>query len=323
MSDTTTSTMLPGHARHGLLRKAQAADVWIILAAMFALSVIWVPNFSSEFNLGNLLAQCSVLGIVAIAQFLVVANGEFDLSVGALLAACSVAFVVTADHGLMIGVLAALGVGFFIGLLNGVMVTYGRIPSLIVTLATLSISRGLAFAMTETAIPNPDPTLAAFARIWYGAVPASALVWFALVLIVGGVLWFTGLRTHILAIGSNAATARAAGVSVTRIKIGVFVASGLLVAIAAILFVARTRSGIPQGGTGLELQSIAAIVIGGTRLFGGQGSLAKAMAGVLIFVMIRNVLGLLGVHPFVVDLVIALIILLAVGLRTMAQPKEI
>jgi ribose transport system permease protein len=301
----------------------EALDVWIILAAGLILATVLVPNFATEYNIGNLLGQCSILGVVAIGQYLVIVSGEFDLSVGAMLAAASVVFVTAAGHGFAAGFAAALVVCLAIGVLNGVMTTFGRVPSLIVTLATLGIARGLAFAVTETGVPNPSEALKAFADagIWF--IPASTLVWLGLALIVAFVLRFTGLDIHLLAVGGNETAAHAAGIRVRSVRIGAFVVTGALVAIAALLFVARTRSGIPQGGAGLELQSIAAIVIGGTRLFGGEGSLPKAMAGVLIFVMIRNVLGLAGVDPFVVDIVTAAVILLAVGVRTIGQPQEI
>lgn len=301
----------------------EVLDVWIILAVALALSVLFVPFFATKFNISNLLTQCTILGVLSIAQYLVVVVGEFDLSVGAVMAAAAVVFASTAEHGLLVGIGAALLTGLVFGVLNGVMTTYGRVPSLIVTLATLGIARGFAFAVTETAIPNRSQELMDFARALVGWVPASTILWLSLAAAVTLLLYYSGLGSQLLAIGGNESVARTTGIRVTAVKIAVFTTAGLLVGIAGVLFVVRTRSGIPQGGAGMELASIAAIVIGGTRLFGGEGSLPKAMAGVVIFVMIRNALGLLGVDPFVTDFVIAAVIIAAVGARTIGQPREI
>jgi ribose/xylose/arabinose/galactoside ABC-type transport system permease subunit len=298
-------------------------DVWVILALAFALSIAFVPFFATKFNISNLLTQCTILGVLSIAQYLVVVVGEFDLSVGAVMAAAAVVFASVADVGLLIAIGAALLTGLTFGVLNGVMTTYGRVPSLIVTLATLGIARGLAFAVTETAIPNRSQELMDFARTLVGWVPASTILWLALAAAVTLFLHYSGFGSHLLAIGGNETVARTTGIRVTAVKIAVFTTAGVLVGIAGVLFVVRTRSGIPQGGAGMELASIAAIVIGGTRLFGGEGNLPKAMAGVVIFVMIRNALGLLGVDPFVTDFVIAVVIIAAVGARTIGQPREI
>jgi ribose/xylose/arabinose/galactoside ABC-type transport system permease subunit len=313
--------------RQSLRSRAFAAfevlDVWVILAVALALSVAFVPFFATKFNISNLLTQCTILGVLSIAQYLVVVVGEFDLSVGAVMAAASVVFASVATESLYLGIAAALLTGLVFGVLNGIVTTYGRVPSLIVTLATLGIARGLAFAVTETAIPNRTQELMDFARALVGWVPASTILWLTLAAAVTLFLYYSGLGSHLLAIGGNESVARTSGIRVTAVKIGVFTTAGLLVGIAGVLFVVRTRSGIPQGGSGMELASIAAIVIGGTRLFGGEGSLPKAMAGVVIFVMIRNALGLLGVDPFVTDFVIAAVIIAAVGARTIGQPREI
>ncbi len=216
-------------------------DVWIILAVALALSVAFVPFFATKFNISNLLTQCTILGVLSIAQYLVVVVGEFDLSVGAVMAAASVVFASAADRRP-----AARDRGrapdraSCSASSTASMTTYGRVPSLIVTLATLGIARGFAFAVTETAIPNRTQELMDFARTLVGWVPASTILWLTLAALVTLFLHYSGFGSHLLAIGGNEAVARTSGIRVTAVKIAVFTTAGVLVGIAGVLFVVRT-----------------------------------------------------------------------------------
>lgn len=293
----------------------RGSEVYLIFLGMVVLATLFVPNFFTPYNVQSLLGQATVLGLLATGQFLVILSGGFDLSVGAVLALGSVVFAVyAAEYGLLAGTALAVGAGALLGLVSGIAVTKGGVPPFIATLGTLGIARGLAFTVSERSVILENDLFRGFSFASIGFVPLQAVVW---ILIAAAVYAFmrrskTGLRVY--AVGGAEDTARLAGVSVDRVKLLVYTASGCLAGVAGILFVARSGSGLPQVGNGWELDSIAAVVIGGTALFGGRGSLPKAMVGVLIYMTIRNVMNLLGLDPYLQDILKAAVIFTAVGL---------
>lgn len=307
-----------------LLRRAGRADVYLILLGFGAFASFASPDFLTTGNLANLLTQSALLGILSIGQFLVVLIGGYDLSVAAVMALASVVLACLVGSGMPGLGIAALGLpaatvlamlaGFACGLVNGLFVTLGRVQPLITTLAMMGIARGLGFTVSESSILVHAPLLARLAEWSSGSVLSTpVLIWLGLAAVASW--WCRGTRPgrHAYAVGGNEASARLAGVRADRIKIGIYGASGLLSGIAGAVLVLRSQSGVPNVGVGWELDSIAAIVIGGTRLFGGEGSLPKAMAGVLIYQMIANVMNLVGVNPFYQSMVRALVIIVAVG----------
>jgi ribose/xylose/arabinose/galactoside ABC-type transport system permease subunit len=294
-------------------------DVYLILVAMTALAALLSPDFLSTRNISNLLTQSALLGIISIGQFAVVVTGGFDLSVAAVMALASVLLASTAPSiGLAPAALLALVAGAGCGLFSGLVVTWGRVQPLIATLAMMGIARGLAFSISEKSILVNDPLLSALREV-DGFVTVPMLVW--LVVLAAAVTWFRTTRQalHVFAVGGNEQTARLAGVAVDRIKVGVYTASGLLCGLAGVVLVVRSSSGVPLGGIGWELDSIASIVIGGTNLFGGEGRLLHAMAGVVIYQMIANVMNLVGLDPFYQNIVRAAVIIVAVGLSILRQ----
>jgi ribose/xylose/arabinose/galactoside ABC-type transport system permease subunit len=295
-------------------------DVFVILAILTVLASLVSPAFLTTGNLSNLLTQSSLLGILAIGQFMVVVVGGFDLSVAAVMALSSVVLASSMTLGLVPAAGLAILTGLGCGLFNGLVVTKGRVQPLIATLAMMGIARGLAFQLSEKSILVDDPTLAAL-RDLGGWISLPATIWLAV--LIAAALWFAWTRQalHIYAIGGNEQTARLAGVPVDRIKIGVYTCSGFLSGLAGVVLVIRSSSGVPLGGIGWELDSIAAIVIGGTNLFGGEGRLLHAMAGVLIYQMIANVMNLFGLDPFYQNIVRAAVIIIAVGLSILRRRK--
>jgi ribose/xylose/arabinose/galactoside ABC-type transport system permease subunit len=295
-----------------------ANDVFIILLVIATVAALISPAFLSTRNLSNLLTQSALLGILSIGQFLVVVSGGFDLSVAAVMALSSVVLAANAGLGLLPAAILAVAVGAACGLFNGIVVTIGRVQPLIATLAMMGIARGLAFSISERSILVNDPLLTAL-RETDGFLTFPTLVWFAVVAIAA--IWFRTTRQarHVYAVGGNEQTARLAGVAVNTVKLGVYTASGFLSGLAGVVLVIRSSSGVPLGGIGWELDSIASIVIGGTNLFGGEGRLLHAMAGVLIYQMIANVMNLAGVDPFYQNILRAAVIIVAVGLSILRQ----
>jgi ribose/xylose/arabinose/galactoside ABC-type transport system permease subunit len=184
----------------------------------------------------------------------------------------------------------------------------------------MGIARGLAFSVSEKSILVDNPVVAAL-RSLDGFLTTPTLVWLAVTLIAAGIFATTRPALHVFAIGGGEQTARLAGVPVDRVKIGVYTLSGMLSGLAGVVLVIRSSSGVPLGGIGWELDTIAAIVIGGTNLFGGEGRLLHAMAGVLIYQMIANVMNLFGLDPFYQNIVRAGVIITAVGLSMLRRRR--
>jgi ribose/xylose/arabinose/galactoside ABC-type transport system permease subunit len=279
------------------------------------------PNFLTTFNLDSLLHQAAILGVLAIGQFLVIVSGGFDLSVGAVVALSG---MVTAKAVGQLGVLSlpvAVAVGGAMGLLSGLAVTLGRIPPFVATLGILGIARGLAFTVGNQGIVITDPMILDLNQASVGPVPLVALLWLALVGVVFACLRLTRTGTYLFAIGGNADSARLAGIPVARIKVTAYLVSGCLAGVAGVFFAARSSSGSPGVASGWELDSIAAVVIGGVSLFGGSGRLPRAMLGVLIYLMVTNIMNLVNVDAYVQNVLKGALILAVVTIPALVHHR--
>jgi ribose/xylose/arabinose/galactoside ABC-type transport system permease subunit len=296
-------------------------EIILVLILIAVLGSFLSPVFLTETNFRNILNQASVLGIIACAQFLVVMIGGFDLSVAAVMALSSVVFATLGPASPPLGIAASLASGTALGLLNGVAVTFGRVTPMIATLGVMGIARGFAFVVTEKSIAVPRPLLApAKTTIWIFTTPV--IIWLVIALILAWVLAKTRFGRNLYAIGGNERSARLAGVPVVSRQIAVYVLSGALSALAGLALVVRTSSGVPHVGAGWELDAIAAIVIGGARLFGGEGSILKAMIGVIIYQMIANIMNLASLDPFYQDIVKATVIVIVVSVSVMQARRN-
>jgi len=255
--------------------------------------------FLTRQNIINVLYQSTILGVLAIGMTFVILTAGIDLSVGSIAAVSSVlsiGMVVNSGLPTAVGILIGLGVGVGIGLINGLAVTKIGITPLIVTLATLSAGTGLAFAYTDGANVTPVPDIFRdVGRAEILGLPAMIPFTLGLALIAHIVLTRTSFGRGIYAVGGNALAARLAGVRVHRVIIAAYVICGLTAAIAGLMLTARLASGSPRAGQGIELTVIAAVVIGGTSLFGGQGNILGTLFGVLLITMVTNAINLLGV----------------------------
>jgi ribose/xylose/arabinose/galactoside ABC-type transport system permease subunit len=303
-------------------RRAGQLDVFLILAVLLVIACWLSPAFLSVSNLGNLLTQTAVLGILATGQFLVVLIGGFDLSVAAVMALSSVLIARHADTNLSIAIAEGLLAAAGCGLASGIAIVKGRVQPLITTLAMMGIARGLAFSVSEKGLLTSNPLIAAMSSQG-GLLTPPTIIWIILAVTTAAWLGLTRAGLHCYAIGGNETTSRLAGVRADRLKIGIYTMAGLLSGVAGLALVIRSSSGVPNGGAGWELDSIAGIVIGGARLFGGEGNLLKAMAGVLIYQLIANVMNLTGVDPYYQSIVRAAVIVVAVGLSVLRQRQQI
>ena len=282
----------------------------LIAAALSVLS----PYFLRTNNLLNLLDQSVVVGIVSIGMTFVILTGGIDLSVGSVLGVTAILFGLAAPHvGLVLAIVLGVLAGAGIGALSGVLVARFGLAAFVVTLGVMAIGRSFAYIFSAaTAISNLPPSLGEMIYLSLFGIRLNVAVLAALYVVAWLYLAYTKGGRTIYAIGSNKEAARTAGLNVLLYSVVPYVVSGVLAAVAGVLLSAQILSIDPLAGTALELDAIAAVVIGGASLYGGRGSIAGTLIGVAIMVMIRNGLNLLGVSPFWQGSAIGSIIIAAV-----------
>lgn len=290
-----------------------------VTVALFVGFGIGADNFLSFDNMSNLATQVAITLIVAVAMTFVITTGQIDLSVGSTVAfvAVGTAEMLKAGWDSSLVIVAALAAGLFWGAVNGWLAAYQRIPPFIVTLATMSVIRGLAQLWTKGFSVPIDRRLYV-AKIGEAKfLGFSALAWIALAtVVVGGILLArTRFGNYVNGIGSQEESVRRAGVNTARIKMVTLMLAGLAAGVAGLLTAARLGSGSANSGQGFELTVIAAVVLGGTDLFGGRGTMIGSIIGAVITGVIANGLTLLGVSPFLTPIVTGLVLLAAIWLN--------
>jgi ribose transport system permease protein len=314
----------PTRIRH-LFRGARLELRMLALLVLLALALSLIsPYFFTLGNILNLMDQSVITGIVAIGQTFVILIAGIDLSVGSLTGATGIILGLSfAVLPLPLAILAAILAGGFAGFVNGFVITKGRVAAFVVTLGMMSIGRSLAYVMSDASSITQIPvTLANLASSSLLGIPTNFLVLVVLYALAWYYLTFTKGGRTIYAIGSNAEAARAAGLRVDFYSILVYVVSGALSAVASVFLAARILSIDPIAATGLELDTIAAVVIGGASLFGGRGTIIGTLIGVMIMVLIRNGLNLLNVNPYWQGTAIGSIIVAAVLLERFLSTRE-
>jgi ribose transport system permease protein len=292
------------HSWLSMLLGSQA--FWVVIAIVLACVFLSYATdaFLTSKNLYNITRNFTFTAIVALGMTLVIITGGIDLSVGSVLCLCSMVLAVVMHAGWSIyaGIAAAVAVALIIGAFNGVMVAYFNFPSFVVTLGMLSIARSLAMVASNNTVvfqfgPDHDKLLALGGGSTFGiANPVIYMV--VLALITGFVLRWTRFGRHVFAIGGNEHAATLTGVPVRRIKVAVYMISALSAGIAGIVQTGWLGAVTTNIGAGMELQVIAAAVIGGANLAGGVGTAFGALVGAALIEIIRNSLGLLGINAF-------------------------
>ena len=280
----------------------------ILIASLVSHRFLTVPN------LLNVLRQVAIVGILAIGQTFVILTAGIDLSVGSTLG-LSVVLVagLLEHHGPALALPLGLLAGLAVGLVNGLGVAFTRVPAFIMTLGMLSFVRGLAFIYTGgTPIPIINEAFYFVGNGYLMGVPIPSLILIATLIASALVLRMTPFGRCVYAIGSNQEAARLSGVPVRRYKTAVYAISGCLAALAGLVFASQLGVGTPIAGQSYELDAIAAVVVGGTSLFGGKGSVLGTFIGTLIIGVLANVLNLTGVDPFVQQLFKGALIVIAV-----------
>lgn len=298
--------------------------VFVALGVTILVGVTAVPNFASPANFDSVLRLAAVLGIVSLGQTFVILTGGIDLSVGMLMGLVTVLSngVMNGNAGLIpMVILLALVIGMVVGLANGTGVVRFRVDPLIVTLAMMSVLQGAIFFYTDRTVGSAAPEFRELAYGSIGPLPTSVVLLAVLTLSCWIVLRRTPLGRYIHAVGSDARSARRAGIAIGRVTASAYLICGVLAAVAGLVLAARLGSGYTGAGSGFELDSIVAVVLGGTALSGGRGGVLGTIAGVLLLALIGNILNLLGVSPFTQQVVNGVIIIAAIAIYT-ARRRE-
>jgi ribose/xylose/arabinose/galactoside ABC-type transport system permease subunit len=297
-----------------LLSKTQSLAGLIIVGAVFS---ALTPVFFSQYNMLNILRQSAVTGILVAGMTFVIIAGGIDLSVGSVVALTGVvaAGLMKAGTNIWLAILVALLIGLAFGIANGIAVAVVKIPAFIATLGTMTIGSSIALAYTQGLPISALPAQFTFiGQGSIGPIPTPVVVAAVVIVAAGLVLRRTVVGRYAYAIGGNEMASYLSGVATTRWKIVMYALLGLLAGVAGVVLTARQNSGQPTAGSGIELIVIAAVVIGGTSLSGGRGSIWGSVAGTLLITVINNGLNLLNVSPYFQGMFVGALILLAVGL---------
>lgn len=299
--------------------------IWV-LVIMCAVAAFVSDAFLNPFNLINVLRQVALFGIVSVGMTFVILTAGIDLSIGSIVAVVAVTAAMLLDSGVPIPlvIIAGLAIGSAIGAVNGAGITLGGIPPFIMTLGSMVMGRGLAMTISDGHPIHFRAAADQFAWLGQGhllGLPVPVWVFAVVAAMAAGLLNFTAFGRNIYAVGSNPEAARLAGIDVKRTIFLVYLISGFLSGLTALIFISRLTVGEPVAGTGLELEAIAITVIGGTSLFGGEGRISGTIVGAAIVAVLANILNLFGVSPFTQQIVKGAIIVAAVLFEIIRRRK--
>lgn len=299
---------------------------YIALALIFVVMAIALHDkgFLTGQNLLNIVLQTTPITIMAIGAVFVLSTGEIDLSIGAIVALSAlVSALALNSFGLVAGIAAGLLTGAVVGLVNGILITKLRLPSFLITLGMMGLITGVAQQITGLqAVPTLDPIFNGVFGSGKVFGISSLIIWTVVALVIAQYFYrHTRVGAHVLAVGDSARAAGVSGINVTRVRIGVLVFSGICASLAGLLYTGRLHGATYSLGSTDQLTVIAAAVIGGTRLFGGKGSIIGAFIGSLIFGMLSNGLILAGFSDAQQQIARGAIILIAVAL-TLREAKS-
>ncbi|GAB3632909.1 ABC transporter permease [Microbacterium sp. AGC85] len=308
------------------VQQSLAFGTLVVLLIFFSLAS---PNFFTFSNIASVLLSTAVIGILALGTTFVIITGGIDLSLGTGMALCSVmtgVFITNMGLPVWIGVIGGIATGVLMGLINGFNVTFLRLPPFIATLAMMMIAGGLALVISGVAPIYFSTSAPDFKRIALGAIipgiPNAVLITAVLAIIAFLVLSKTLLGRYTFAIGSNEEATRLSGVNTRRWTIFVYMFAGAFTGIAGVVIASRLDSAQPQIGTGYELQAIAAVIIGGTSLLGGRGSIIGTVIGALIMSVLVNGLSILSIQTEWRNIVVGVVVLLAVFLDSLRNRQR-
>lgn len=301
-------------------------NTYLILMICFAVCMIISPDFFTLSNAVNIGRQYSGLTVVSLGMLIVILTGGIDLSVGTIVALTSVTLALCLTHGMgmFLSIMITIAVGLICGTFSGFLVAKMKMPPFIVTLAMMTMASGAAFmASNGSPIRTPENTIVQLGKgTIFGGIPLLVLLALSFVIMFLFVINYTSFGRLIVAIGSNETAVRLSGIRVDLYKIAVYSVSGMCAAVGGIIATSRTAIGTPLYGAGLELDAIAACVIGGASLSGGEGSAVKTVVGVLILALIGNIMNLLSVPSYPQAVIKGLIIIISTLIQVFTNSSK-
>jgi ribose/xylose/arabinose/galactoside ABC-type transport system permease subunit len=329
------ATLNPAANRRNLsvIEVARDYGIYFVFLVVFFGMLIVEPKFRTEGNLINLLRQNAVIGIMACGMTFAILLGGLDLSVGAVAAAssvvCAKVIIQLAGEGsasqwhIVLGVICGLLTGLLVGLINGVLISWVGVNPFVSTLGTMTILRGLLYVWTN-ATPLFGVPLS-FTKVGLGStlrVPNPFWIFLAVAIVSTVLLSRMRFGHYVYAIGGNAVAAARMGIDVRRVRLLVYVITAFCAAIAGIILVGQTATGQPAGALNYELTAIAAVIVGGASLSGGQGRMTGTIVGVFLLGVVSNALNLFGVSPFWQPVATGIILVLAVAVDSIAAKSS-
>jgi ribose/xylose/arabinose/galactoside ABC-type transport system permease subunit len=308
-----------------MLRHWDRAVVPLIFLVMVLCFFAADSNYLSATNIVNVLNQVSILSVVAVGASLVIFAGGFDLSAGAIVALSGVAGALTVEQtgSVPLAVLAGIGAGLAVGLLNGFVVGYLNVSPLIVTLGSLNMARGLALiASGGSAIYSFPSSYTNFGTSRFLGLPTLAVIACLIFLAMALVIRFTPFGLYLYAVGGNPRAAKISGIDVPAMRMIAFGISGATCGLAGMMLAARTGGGEPGAGVLYELEAIAAVILGGAALHGGEGLLWRSMMGVFLLGALGNGLNIVGIHPHWKGVAIGAILVIAASLDAIKRRSK-
>ncbi len=334
MSSMAQTTPVADKSAFAKIRDMGFAEIYrrygtiLIFVGIFILASLVSPTFLTEGNLTNVLRQVVVVSLLACGVTFIIILGHIDVSLGSVLALTGTiaASVMSMTQSLPLALAAGVGLGMVTGLINGFVITYFRIPAFIMTLAMTTVARGAVLLYTGGV---PVTNLGDFKVIGQGSlgiIPVSVVILFFVIGATWVLLNKTKFGRYVYAVGGNPKAAIASGINADRVVIKAFILNGVLCAVAGIVYMSRINSGQPAGGLSYEFDAITAVVVGGTSLMGGTGTITGTIVGALIIGVINNILNLLNVSSYwqqiIKGLIIAVAVILDVKTKTARTKKK-
>lgn len=321
----TSLAAAPTSAWARVYGRLERSPIWFVAAGLLLAGTVGVSDFAGGENISNLLRQGAALGIVSVGQTVVLLAGGIDLSVGSLMSlVVVVSSVIMNGRPEMIGpaVAVCLLIGLAVGAFNGAMIVTTRIYPLLQTFGMLSILQGVVFVLTDRTVGAAPPEFQQLAYGSIGPLPTPALLLAAVIMVGWLLMRVTPFGRYVYAVGGSAENARRAGVRTRSVTVAVYILSALLATVAGLVVAAQLGTGYTLAGSGFMIDSIVAVVIGGTALSGGRGGVGGTIAGVIVLVVIGNLLNLLAIPAFVQQIVNGLIVVGVVALYGLAELKR-
>jgi ribose/xylose/arabinose/galactoside ABC-type transport system permease subunit len=316
---------------NNIVAKLRNQAVWLMLAGVVIIFALGIPNFASSGNFITILRQVSNIGILAVGMTFVLIAGGIDLSIGSLIplsAVTAALLMTTTEAGLglnpVIACLAGIVVGAIVGLVNGVFITYTKMPPLIMTLGMSYVCRGLGFIITKGyPVYGLPPSIKILGQGYVlKVVPVCVLIMVAVIVIGAVIMNRTQLGRQFYAIGGNEEAARLSGISVKKVRLVSYVICGVLAAVSGIVMMSRINSGQPLSGNGMEMDALIACVVGGISVMGGEGKATGMIGGMLVMGVLANGLAVAGTNEYLQQVVKGAVLIIVVAVDSLSRLRR-